>query len=167
MTFSHTDSFANHAKFLGMKGNRKARAAAQASKASPLRWLFTAVMLAAFVLQSYAIQTHIHEQLTLPLPVKAQFVKAQFVKAEFAKAEQALTGAVGSAHIQKPGTPAKDAPDDCPLCQLLYGGQYVAPNALVLFLPLFAVRSIETELGILPHYDAVSHSWLGRAPPHA
>jgi hypothetical protein len=116
-----------------------------ARQASPARWLFTAFMLFAFALQSYAVQTHVHEQLSLPVHAKAD------------------TG--DSAHAQKPGVPAKDAPDDCPLCQLLYGGQYVAPDALVFFLPLVAVRSIETELAALPHYDAVSHSWHGRAPP--
>lgn len=121
-----------------------------AAKASPTRWLFTAFMLFAFALQSYAVQTHIHEQLTLP--VHAQLAKTGI-------------GAADSTHAKKPAAPAKDAPDDCPLCQLLYGGQYVAPHALVLFAPLVAVRSIETVLGALPQYDTVSHSWRGRAPP--
>ena len=107
-------------------------------------------MLFAFALQSYAVQTHIHEQLNLPVHGKSSTVDG----ADAQKADG-----------QKPGAPAKDAPDDCPLCQLLYGGQYVAPDALVFFLPLVAVRSIETELAALPHYDAVSHSWRGRAPP--
>jgi hypothetical protein len=125
--------------------NRSRTALGIAGKPSPARWLFTAFMLLAFALQSYAVQTHIHEQLNLPVHAKAS------------------TG--DGAHTQKPTAPAKDAPDDCPLCQLLYGGQYVAPDALVFFLPLVAVRSIETELGALPRYDAVSHSWRGRAPP--
>jgi hypothetical protein len=135
-----------------MKRSRTARSIA--GNPSPARWLFTAFMLLAFVLQSYAVQTHIHEQLSLPLVAKSQV----------------QTGAVDGAQPQKtkpqkPSAPAKDAPDDCPLCQLLYGGQYVAPDALVFFLPLVAVRSIETELGALPQYDAVSHNWRGRAPP--
>jgi hypothetical protein len=121
-----------------------------AGKASPARWLFTAFMLLAFALQSYAVQTHIHERLNLPVHGQAGTDKAS---------------TDDGAHANKPAAPAKDAPDDCPLCQLLYGGQYVAPDALVFFLPLVAVRSIETELSALPHYDAVSHSWRGRAPP--
>lgn len=125
--------------------NRRKTALGIAGKASPVRWLFTAFILLAFALQSYAVQTHIHEQLNFPVHAKA-------------------AGADG-AHANKPEAPAKDAPDDCPLCQLLYGGQYVAPDALVFFLPLVSVRAIETELGALPHYDAVSHSWRGRAPP--
>jgi hypothetical protein len=130
--------------------NRSRTALGIAGKASPARWLFTAFMLFAFALQSYAVQTHIHEQLTLPIVTKAGHAQAS---------------TDGGAHTRKPAAPAKDAPDDCPLCQLLYGGQYVAPDALVFFLPLVAVRSIETELAALPHYDAVSHSWRGRAPP--
>jgi hypothetical protein len=135
--------------------NRRRTAHGIAGKASPARLssarlLFTAFMLLAFALQSYAVQTHIHEQLNLPV---------------LAKDVAAKTGIAIGDHAKKPSVPAKVAPDDCPLCQLLYGGQYVAPDALVLFLPLVSVRVIETELGALPHYDAVSHSWRGRAPP--
>ena len=101
-------------------------------------------MLLAFLLQSYATQTHIHFQ-------------------DDAPAASASTLDTGTAH--KKNAPVNDNPDTCPLCQLLYGGQYVAPDALVFFLPLISVRAIETELGALPHYDAVSHSWRGRAPP--
>jgi hypothetical protein len=120
-----------------------------AGKASPGRWLFAAFMVLAFALQSYAVQTHIHEQLDLPA---------------IAKANSNIS--IDGAHAKKPAAPSKrDAPDDCPLCQLLYGGQYVAPDTFVFFLPLVSARTIETELAALPHYDAVSHSWRGRAPP--
>ena len=144
--------------------NRPATAQGIAGKASPARlpfarWLFTAFMVLAFALQSYAVQTHIHEQLNLPVAAKAGLGNVLDARASLGD------------HAKKPGAPAKaplpvkDNPDDCPLCQLLYGGQYVAPSAQVFFLPLVSVRAIETELGALPHYDAVSHSWRGRAPP--
>jgi hypothetical protein len=120
-----------------------------AGKASPGRWLFAAFMLLAFALQSYAVQTHIHERLDLPA---------------IAKANGNIS--IDGAHAKKPAAPSKrDAPDDCPLCQLLYGGQNVAPDALVSFLPLVSVLAIEIKLAALPHFDAVSHSWRGRAPP--
>lgn len=131
--------------------NRRISAKGISRRQSPGRLLFTAFMLLAFALQSYAVQTHIHERLHLPA---------------IAKSAAAKTGIANiGAHAKKPAIPVKDAPDDCPLCQLLYGGQYVAPDALVFFLPLSSVRVIETELGALPRYDAVSHSWRGRAPP--
>jgi hypothetical protein len=62
-------------------------------------------------------------------------------------------------------SPSGTADPDCALCQLLYSGQHVAPDALVFFLPMVAVSTIEIIQGVLPHYDAVSHSWRGRAPP--
>ncbi len=101
-------------------------------------------MLLAFLLQSYATQTHIHFQ-------------------DDAPAASASTLDTGAAHTKN--TPVNDNPDNCPLCQLLYGGQYVAPSTLIFFLPLAAVSTIEIVQGVMPHYDAVSHSWRGRAPP--
>jgi hypothetical protein len=141
--------------------NRRRTAHGIAGKASPARLssarlLFTAFMLLAFALQSYAVQTHIHERLTLPVLAHGANIKGV--------AANTVTLDAG-VHAHKPAMPVKDAPDDCPLCQLLYGGQYVAPDALVFFLPLISVRAIETELGAPPRYDAVSHSWRGRAPP--
>ena len=101
-------------------------------------------MLLAFLLQSYATQTHIHVQPDASAPAKIS--------------------ATAAAPAKK-NTPTDDNPDNCPLCQLLYGGQYVAPDALVFFLPMVAVSTIEIALGVTPHYDTVSHSWRGRAPP--
>ena len=141
--------------------NRRRTAHSIAAKApraplSCLRLIFTAFMLLAFALQSYAVQTHIHERLNLAVPDHGAGARLM--------AADSVTPDTG-AHAKKPPLPVKDAPDDCPLCQLLYGGQYVAPDALVFFLPLISVRVLETELAALPRYDAVSHSWRGRAPP--
>jgi hypothetical protein len=107
-------------------------------------------MLLTFLLQSYATQTHIH------------FLREV---AATAHADGAVADKKGQSHKKNNSLP--DNPDTCPLCQLLYGGQYVAPGAVVFFLPMAAVSTIETTLGVLPHYDAVSHSWRGRAPPQA
>jgi hypothetical protein len=100
-------------------------------------------MLLAFLLQSYATQAHIH------------FLSEVSAAAKITAADTPV----------KKNTPSNDNPDNCPLCQQLYGGQYVAPNALVFFLPMVAISTIEIALGVAPHYDAVSHSWRGRAPP--
>jgi hypothetical protein len=112
----------------------------------PRRLLLTGFMLLAFLLQSYATQTHIHFQddVSQTIGVKLD---------------------TGAPPAPKKNAPSPENPDNCPLCQLLYGGQYVAPNALVFFLPLAAVSIIEIVQAVTPHYDAVSHSWRGRAPP--
>ena len=114
-------------------------------------------MLLTFLWQSYATQTHIH---FLREVAAVGAVQSDSGAAPDQKAQSDNQG-------HKKNTPAPDNPDTCPLCQLLYGGQYVAPNALVFFLPMAAVSTIEIALGVLPHYDAVSHSWRGRAPPFA
>jgi hypothetical protein len=104
-------------------------------------------MLLAFLLQSYATQTHIHFQADTSVTAKTAVAQT------------------APAHGKK-NSPTDDNPDNCPLCQLLYGGQYVAPSALIFFVPMFAVSVIEAVQGVMPHYDAASHSWHGRAPPH-
>jgi hypothetical protein len=112
----------------------------------------TGLMLLTFLLQSYATQTHIH--------FLREVTAASVVQPDAGALNKNVQG-------HKKNNPVPENPDTCPLCQLLYGGQYVAPNAIVFFLPMAAVSTIEITLGVLPHYDAVSHSWRGRAPPQA
>lgn len=119
---------------------------------SPARFLLIGFVLLAFVLQSYATQTHIHFE-SAPTTITKSIV-AKIVAAP-------------SGHAGKPAQPDDNNPDNCPLCQMFYGGQYVAPSALVFFLPMVAVSVIEAVAGVMPHYDAASHSWRGRAPPSA
>jgi hypothetical protein len=112
-------------------------------------------MLLAFFFQSYATQTHIHFEsdngITLAkVPDGVAIVKYKAVS-----------------HPAKKGAPSEENPDNCPLCQLLYGGQYVAPTQLIFFVPMAAISVIEAVAAVLPHYDAASHNWLGRAPPQA
>jgi hypothetical protein len=103
-------------------------------------------MVLAFFIQSYASQTHIHlEADGITLAKIAPVTKLD----------------------EKKGAPTRQSPDNCPLCQFLYGGQHVPPAALIFFLPSVAVSVIAPVLALLAHYDAVSHSWRGRAPPQA
>lgn len=64
--------------------------------------------------------------------------------------------------------PANDNPATCPICQaVLHGGQFITPSAMALALPGEAVTLIPIFLAAAVTHDAVSHSWQGRAPPHA
>jgi hypothetical protein len=115
------------------------------------------LVLLTFLLQSYATETHIHF---------LREVTAASAAGSSAMPDQKVQASKNQAHKKK-NAPAPENPDTCPLCQLLYGGQYVAPQAIVFFLAMISVSTIETTLGVLPHYDAVSHNWRGRAPPRA
>ena len=108
------------------------------------RLLLIAVMAMAFFFQSYASQTHIHLEADGVTLAKLQVV----TKVD-----------------SKKDVPPQQAPDNCPLCQFLYAGQHVPPAALIFSLPLVSISVIEIVEAVLPHYDAVSHTWLGRAPP--
>ena len=94
----------------------------------------------ALFLQSYATQTHFHQQSGTSIQASGQTGK----------------------HHQ----PASDDTDNCPLCHSFYSGQYVAPSLAAWFLPILSVSIIDATSGVSPHYDAVSHSWRGRGPPH-
>ena len=96
----------------------------------------------ALFLQSYAAQTHFHQQ-------PASAVSAQHVAAQTGKHHQ----------------PVSDDSDSCPLCHSFYSGQYVTPSLAAWFLPILAVSIIDVTTGVSPHYDTVSHSWRGRGPP--
>jgi Protein of unknown function (DUF2946) len=96
----------------------------------------------ALFLQSYAVQTHFHQQSGTALSVQAATQSGK--------------------HHQ----PASDDADNCPLCHSFYSGQYVAPSLAAWFLPILAISVIDVTTGVSPHYDTVSHSWRGRGPPH-
>ncbi len=115
---------------------------AQAVKAPSLGGLFAAVLMALLLMvQGYGVQTHIHQQAA-------------------GQAKIALGGSQG--HDKYP------AGDDlnCPLCQQLsHAGQFIAPNWALSFLRVLSVSTADMASAVLPHYDAVSHSWRGRGPP--
>jgi hypothetical protein len=106
------------------------------------RLLLIAFAALALFLQSYAVQTHFHEQSNPTLSAHA------------------------STQTGKHHQPAGDDGDSCPLCHSFYSGQYVAPSLAAWFLPILAVSIIDATSGASPHYDTVSHSWRGRGPPH-
>ena len=124
---------------------RQSKARLPALRHQPFgRLLLIGVMLLAFFFQSYASQTHIHLEADGITLAKVQVV----TKVD-----------------SKKDVPPQQAPDNCPLCQFLYGGQHVPPAALIFFLPSVSVSVIEIVQAVLPHYDSVSHTWQGRAPP--
>jgi hypothetical protein len=115
----------------------------------PSRLLLIAFTVLTLVLQSYATQTHFH--------TSSEF---RGVSVQHTQTMQVLR------HGQKNRLPSTDDTDNCPLCQSLYNGQYVTPSLATYFLPILAVSIIDATSSVSPHYDAVSHSWRGRGPPH-
>jgi len=120
----------------------------QSLVARPGRQLLVGLVLLLFGLQDYAVQTHIPERAEAVFSI-----------------EKAASPAPPAAPGQHKNLP--DKPDNCPLCQQLFGGQYVAPEGLAFLLSVLTVSTIETVSGVTPHYDAVSHSWRSRGPPRA
>jgi len=101
--------------------------------------------LAAFTLQSFVVQTHIHF------------------------APDALEhAAAGTTHDGHDRYPPGDDPANCPICQeMLHTGQFITPFAQSLLPPTFAVSTIAIVDSAFHFISAPSHSWRGRAPPHA
>lgn len=107
-------------------------------------------LLAAFLLQSFVVQTHIHftPQISARL---AQFAEAH--------------GRPADHHDKFPGS---EDPANCPICQeILHSGQFVTPAAQLLLPPSFAVSTIAVVDKALPFIFAPSHNWHGRAPPNS
>jgi hypothetical protein len=104
------------------------------------------ILLAAFTLQSFITQTHIH----------------------------GVPQAGGRAAIVKvfESTPAHKAPGenttaDCPLCQaIVHSGAFFAPVAPTLVLPATWATHATPLLVIAATGIAVTHIWQSRAPPH-
>jgi hypothetical protein len=108
-------------------------------------------VLVAFALQGYIVQTHIHFS-----PEAAALLDA----------DTGAHAANGTSHHDK--YPPADDPANCPICQeILHSGQFITPSAQFLLPPTFAVSTITLVDRALPHILAPSHSWRGRAPPHA
>ncbi len=115
--------------------------------------------LAAFAVQSFVIQTHIH----FDSRVEAAFAAS-------ARAGSRMAALPVNHQSAVPSNPKKnsssDDPAKCPLCQeYLYAGNYVAPAAIALILPSANVSAIVPETPAAPRVLALSHSWQGRAPP--
>ena len=109
---------------------------------APRKWL-AVVALLSFFLQSLAVQTHIHQQLT-PSAVKLV------------------------AHGSSAPAPAKgqDPVDQCRLCQeLVHAGHFVAPSAIAAFASISLVAAIFAIHVSGPDQVVTGFSWNSRAPP--
>ena len=102
----------------------------------------------ALLFQAYATQTHFHEL----YPSAASTTQIQLAS---------VASTAGKHHL-----PSSNDPDTCPLCHSLYSGQYITPSLTAYFLSILSVFLGAATAGVSPHYDAVSHSWRGRGPPH-
>lgn len=128
------------------------------------RHILVLLVSAAFFLQSYITQTHIH-----PLPVSAPGVQTASYSGAFGKVENAIksTGAktAKSSGGKIPGD--NDDPAKCPLCQAMaYAGQYVWPTSAAIILVLTQSASVVPIVSITPELpNAASYSWQSRAPP--
>lgn len=102
--------------------------------------------LVLFAFQSYFVQTHVHLLL--------QGILAASVQA-----------AVSAPAERGTPTPA-DNPETCPLClDMMFAGHFTAPGAIALPLPP-QIATLAVFASAVPGYvAAVSHIWLGRAPP--
>jgi hypothetical protein len=117
------------------------------------RLALASLLLAAFALQSYVVQTHIH------------LTQAESARLSLYDATHGAKLAPADHHDRYP---ANDDPANCPICQeILHSGQFVTPSAQALLPPSLAVSTIAVVDTALPFLLTLSHSWRGRAPPHS
>lgn len=106
-----------------------------------MRSLLCWFVLVAFTAQSFFVQTHIHFQ------------------------PQSWTGN-GSAAIAPKNSQAPLDSDKCFLCQeYLHGGVYLTPAATAPLVPTAMMSLLPTIIAPLQLARAISHNWMGRAPP--
>jgi DUF2946 family protein len=98
--------------------------------------------MAAFTLQTFLVQTHIHGQSGGSIIDRFEGSKA-------------------------PGKdPTKNDEANCPLCQAFASsGAFVTPAAAAVLLPAFSVSIIDVVVHATAASSAVTHHWRGRAPP--
>jgi dienelactone hydrolase len=130
---------------------RNRRRIATIKTAPPLRVALVLFALLAFAFQSYVTQTHIH--------VGGQSFGALVQLA-------ATDGAKSTASKDK--YPANQDPSNCPICQeMVHSGSFITPSAIAALPPALAVSIVALRLEAAIAPQATSHSWRGRAPPHA
>jgi hypothetical protein len=105
------------------------------------RWRFAIwLILAAFTLQSYVVQTHIHD--TAPTAVSKTFTDTGHGK-----------------------LPADTSPLDCPFCQAALSGAFALSPVVLVFLSATGVFMAPPDHPATASYDTVAHIWRSRAPP--
>ena len=113
------------------------------SRSSPPRKWVTALVLLAFLLQSLAIQTHVHSTIA-PATVKA-----------------ATVGETGPAPIK-----TQDPLDQCRLCQeMVHAGSFFTPSVVALAASLSFTAATFVLLRAPPRSTAAAFAWQSRAPP--
>lgn len=133
-----------------ISGMAKPKTLLRSHRAGLTGWRLALVYLAiaAFALQSYVVQTHIH-----------------FAPRDLARLMAASSGEAGTrGHHDK--FPADDDPANCPICQeIIHSGTFVTPAVAPILLPALSVSIILAIERPLPFVSVVSHNWRGRAPP--
>ena len=110
--------------------------------APPRKWV-TALVLLAFLVQSLAIQTHVHPNFA-PAAVKATSL-----------------GETGPAPLK-----TQDPLDQCRLFQeLVHAGSFFTPAVVTLAASLSFAAAIFAALRAPPDSSATAFAWQSRAPP--
>ena len=123
-----------------------------------LRGAITVFALLAFIIQSFATQTHIHVSALSEQGCGAQQVAAQSIAAK---------NSTSLNREQIPRVPSDD-PAHCPFCQeFLLSGAYVAPVVLAVPLPVQITASAPLMEVRFVIAEAVSHRWNSRGPPRS
>ena len=116
---------------------------AKRRKAESWRSALSLVLLLAFSIQSFLVQTHVHA-LALGAPLSP--------------------AAVSTSHE----TQAPFDADKCVLCQeFVHAGNYVLPGGLAVLPPTAHISLLPFELAPVVAARVISHDWMGRAPPRA
>jgi hypothetical protein len=105
------------------------------------RWHFAIwLILTAFTLQSYVIQTHLHD--TTPAAISKAPTNAGDGK-----------------------SPVDNSPLDCPFCQAALTGAFALSDPALVFLSAAGILLAAPDHPATASYDTVAHIWNSRAPP--
>jgi hypothetical protein len=114
------------------------------------------VALAAFSLQGYVTQTHIH--VTTAAQAAAASRGGSKIAAKDAKTDPRST--------PRDRYPSNQDPANCPLCQeIVHAGHYVAPSAVAFFLPSQSLSIVPLLTTASAPHEPAGYSWQSRAPP--
>jgi hypothetical protein len=132
-----------------MRGIQRPKTQVRAVARDVLSRALVLLTLIAFAFQGYLTQTHIHIR-----------------SAETAAVTDVLDGGFVTNKAPAKDLPVKGDESNCPLCQAFAGaGHFVTPASAAALLPSFTVSVIALVIRAIDATPAVSHIWLGRAPP--
>jgi hypothetical protein len=104
------------------------------------RWRFAIwLILATFTLQSYVVQTHLHDT---PAAISKAFTNTGHGK-----------------------SPVDNSPLDCPFCQVALSGAFALSATPLVFLSAAGIFLAALDHPATASYDTVAHIWRSRAPP--